>query len=74
MSDLMIKAKYESTWILTNMATTNDEACIEELLRSELHLFIDELLGHEKPIIVEQALWYMGNLAGNDERCRLLVL
>ena len=56
------------------MATTSDEASMEELLRSELHFFIDELLGHEKPIIVEQALWYMGNLAGNDERCRLLVL
>ena len=39
-----------------------------------MHFYIEQLFDHENGPIVEQALWYMGNLAGSDEQCRMLVL
>jgi len=61
--------KLEATWIITNIATGGPED-ITSLMEFNVIPILTQFLFENKPGIVDQAIWAIGNLAGDSSALR----
>lgn len=69
----MHKILHETTWVLTNITSGNTEQTMA-VLNSGAHLHLIELLKVGTPEIQDQALWTIGNIAGDCETTRDILI
>jgi importin subunit alpha-6/7 len=65
--------QYECAWIITNCASGNNEE-VEHLINLNAHEAFIELLKSSSKLLVEQAIWGLGNLAGDSIKIRNMLL
>ena len=63
----------ESTWILVNIASGTTTQCESIIAKGGLKVFV-RLLSDNKLGVVEQAIWGIGNIAGDCSKFRDLLI
>ena len=61
-----IKLKKEALWSITNIAS-QQHCYVEYLVNQSVIPVLFECLNFEEPEIVEHAVWWLGNIAGDDD-------
>lgn len=67
------RLQYEVLWCLTNIASGKTEHVQALIDKGSIPIFIS-LLGSDQKNIVEQAIWALGNIAGEDSYFKGLIL
>lgn len=67
--DLYPHLKLEATWIVSNVATGGPED-VAALLEFDILPILMRILIENKPGIADQAIWAVGNLAGDSPTMR----
>jgi len=64
--DIKNKLKFESAWVITNIAAATSD-CVGAICRhGAIEAFVDLLRNATSPEIAEQAIWGLGNIAGDS--------
>lgn len=63
----------EACWIITNIASGSSSQCQSIVDKGCIEVLID-LLYQNQPYIIDQALWGLGNIAGDCAKFRDIIL
>ncbi len=63
--DIFKQLKFESLWILTNMAECNSYFCERIVLRKGIPSIVNILKGGDE-YLVDQAIWALGNIVADS--------
>lgn len=70
---LCAKARFESAWVLTNIASgTSDQT--KYLVERGAVPFLVKMIGENDDLLVDQSVWALGNIAGDSENLRDKIL
>lgn len=59
------KLQFEATWCITNIASGSSDNCQALIDKGTIPLLV-QILNSPDPEIVEQAIWGLGNIAGDN--------
>mmetsp|Transcript_26294 Transcript_26294/g.47117 ORF Transcript_26294/g.47117 Transcript_26294/m.47117 type:complete len:520 (-) Transcript_26294:3032-4591(-) len=65
--------QYEACWILTNISAGNSHQTNSIIEKGAVHMLV-KLLSSANETVREQAVWALGNIAGDNSSCRDLIL
>lgn len=72
--DIKNKLKFESAWVITNIAASTSECVVSICRHGAIEGFVDLLRNASSPEIAEQAIWGLGNIAGDSKQSRNAVV
>lgn len=72
-SPLCSKCRFESAWVITNIASGNTDQT-KYVVRLGSVPFLVKMIAENDDLIVDQSVWALGNIAGDSEELRDVVL
>jgi len=67
------KLQFEAAWCITNLASGNNDH-VQVLLEKGTVDVLIELLNSDQVDVIEQAIWGLGNIAGENHKVRDMVI